>query len=139
MKKKIEAVFRNVTNDKFERLELIREATVGNVVIKADISTDGVISYYELWNEFEEKMILLAIAPCEREISAEKIEILSPGFDVYKVLQPTRRNIWMLLRWLNEVDKYQIPCSLRQIQQEARSINDILDWEYNEMKEKYLI
>ena len=138
MKEKIESLLRHITYDKFERLELIRSATCRNVVVKADISTDGVISYYELWNEFEEKLILMAIAPCARELSEKQVELLNPGFDEYKVLQPDDEEKWYLMDWLTAQTEYQIPPSLRGIREEALSLSELLDWEYEEIKEKYL-
>ena len=137
MKNKIEEVFKKITYDKFERLQLIRNASAGNVVVKADISTDGVISYYELWNEFEEKLILMAVAPCSRNLSEEQIELLSPGFDKYIVLKPDDENKWYLLQWLSAQDEYILPPALRNIHTETMSLVDILDWEYDEIEEKY--
>ena len=139
MKKKIEEVFMKITYDKFERLQLIRNASVGNIVVKADISTDGVISYYELWNEFEEKLILMAVTPCSRSLSEEQIELLSPGFDEYRVLQPNDENKWCLLQWLSARDEYILPPALRNIHIETMSLVDILDWEYDEINEKYFV
>ena len=137
MKNKIEEVFKKITYDKFERLQLIRNASAGNVVVKADISTDGVISYYELWNEFEEKLILMAVVPCSRNLSEEQIELLNPGFDEYRVLQPNDEYKWYLLQWLSAQNEYILPPALRNIHTETMSLVDILDWEYDEIEEKY--
>ena len=138
MKDKIKSVLNKLTYDKFERLELIRNSTIRNIVVKADISTDGVISYYELWNEFEEKLMLLAIAPCVREISEEQLELLNPGFDKYMVCQPKDENKWNLLEWLTTQTEYQIPPELRGIREEAMSLSDLLDWEFEDIREKFL-
>lgn len=138
MKDKIKSVLNKLTYDKFERLELIRNSTIRNIVVKADISTDGVISYYELWNEFEEKLMLLAIAPCAREISEEQLELLNPGFDKYMVCQPNDENKWNLLEWLTTQTEYQIPPALRGIREEAMSLSDLLDWEFEDIREKFL-
>ena len=136
-REKILSAFNKITYDKFERIQLIRSATGGNVVVKADISTDGVISYYELWNEFEEKLILMAVAPCSRNLSEEQIELLSPGFDKYIVLQPNDEYKWCLLQWLSAQDEYILPPALRNIHTETMSLVDILDWEYEEIRDKY--
>ena len=137
MKNKIEEVFKKITYDKFERLQLIRTANHGNVVMKADISTDGVISYYELWNEFEEKLILMAVVPCSRNLSEEQIELLNPGFDEYRVLQSNDECKWYLLQWLSAQNEYILPPALRNIHTETMSLVDILDWEYEEIRDKY--
>ena len=82
--------------------------------------------------------MLLAIAPCAREISEEQLELLNPGFDKYMVCQPNDENKWNLLEWLITQTEYQIPPALRGIREEAMSLSDLLDWDFEDIREKFL-
>ena len=69
----------------------------------------------------EERM---AFANCSEQIEFDKLQ-----YD---------ENKWNLLEWLTTQTEYQIPPALRGIREEAMSLSDLLDWEFEDIREKFL-
>ena len=84
----------------FEAMVLLNQSYYSNNVISSDVSLTGNEKYYELWDEYEEKLTLLVISNDENFSENEAVISSNDGYDEYIFAYPCEeQRLEMLCRF----------------------------------------
>lgn len=125
MNEKVKLLCDKITTQQFEAMILLCEASQGHFVIGSDANVSGKQKYYELFDEFSGKKLLLVISFEEQALDFDIIESSNPGYDDYIGAEFDDADKSYMLEWLSA--QSDVPDFLEDIHGEAEKIRDLFE------------
>ena len=111
----------------FETMVLMNQAYCSNTVISSDIGISGREKYYELWDEYEDKLTLLIVSDNESFCDGDAIISANDGYNDYIFAYPDeKQKLEMLCRFYVEQGD-SVPPFMKGIKEEIDKLSELFD------------